>query len=197
MKVKNMKIKKNNKLIQLQILKSKIYEKKIELDIYKLYFKKIAKIIYEYNANNKKILFLNFSKNTTKNISLIIYRTKHKCIPIENWCRGIIVNQKLNIVKNKFDLIVNQNSNFSYKNINENDAYKIPTITITNHLTKFNTYQIPGNFKYIEKKDINNLFFYILKVILKKAKIKKFVEIIQCFKFKRYKKCIEYTLKNN
>ena len=148
MKINN--IKSKNKLIQLQILKSRIYKKKlvkkytekIEIDIYKLYFKKIAHIIYEYHVNGKKILFLNFPKTIEKNIKLILLKTKHLCISFKDLLKKTLNKQKFINKRNKL-LLTNQNNfdlillfNLELNIINKYLSVKIPTILITNSFNK-------------------------------------------------------------
>jgi len=63
------------RLIKLQILKSKIYKKEKLFDIQstELQVKKLSEILYKYNLNNQRILFLGFPKSFEK----IILKTKH------------------------------------------------------------------------------------------------------------------------
>jgi len=205
-----MKIKKivsKNKLIHLQLLKSKIYKKKltqkyfkkIEIDVYKLYFKKIAHIIYEYHINNKKILFLNFPKNIEKNIKGIILRTKHVCVSLEHFLKNSLnkknylfnKNQSLVINKNDFNLILL--FSLDLDNLNQLLNFQIPTILITSFSNKIKvnpSYTIPGYFNFIEKQILNNLFLCILKSVFKQARIKKelFYSTNLKYKFIRRKK---------
>ena len=82
MKIKFISNKNKNKLIELQVLKSKIYKtnveiKKIEYSRIKLYLKKVAHIIYEYHINNKTILFINFPSKLENKIIALKKEIKH------------------------------------------------------------------------------------------------------------------------
>jgi hypothetical protein len=194
MKIKPRILGHKNKLIELQILKSKIYKipinkKKIENSKIKLYFKKIAHIIYEYHISNKTILFVNFPSKLENNIISLRKTTKHIFISKENWVNGFLTNKSVNMYSklipnyNKknfvfFDLIVifNPTNNHIF---NESYNSYIPTILITDEL--FNrqlpllkqSYKILGYLKFIEEQINNNFFFSLLQSILKQATIKK------------------------
>lgn len=199
MKIK--KISSRNKLIHFQLLKSKIYKKKltqkyfkeIEIDVYKLYFKKIAHIIYEYHVNNKKILFLNFPKNIEKNIKGILLRTKHVCVSLEHFLKNSLNEKNYLINKNQSSVINKNNFNLillfslDLNNLGKLFNSQIPTILITSssNKTKVNpSYTIPGYFNFIEKQILNNLFLCILKSVFKQAKIKKGMFYSKNFKYK-------------
>lgn len=192
-----------NKLIELQILKSKLYKtsiekKKIENSKIKLYFKKIAHIIYEYHINNKTILFVNFPSNLEKNMMSIKKNIKHIFLSKENWINGFLTNKAVNInsklIKNYntsnskitrknsfFDLLVIFNPT-NNKVLNENSNLFIPTILITDELFNHNlqiykqSYKILGYFKFIEEQINNNFFFSMIQAILKQTIIKKKIQ---------------------
>jgi len=187
MKVKS--IKTNNRLILFQIVKSKIYKKEVKYQKTKLYFKKIAKIIYEYHMNNKSILFFNFPSVIQKEVDLLIDKTKHYYFTNEQWHNGILTNQKSMWLKNKIDLVLiyDQNLKCYLNQMKEIGFLRVPIILINNDLNQrvFEcSYKIPGNFNFFEKMPVNNLFLGILKASLKRASSqKKFIPI----RFKRKK----------
>jgi hypothetical protein len=203
-----MKIKKitpiaQNKLVNLQLLKSKIYKipsskKNIKRSNIKLYIKKLAHIIYEYHINNKTILFINFPPKLVNKLNLLKKKIKHVFISKENWINGFISNNKSidipykliqNVQKNSttnqkqfFDLIVVFNPK-SATILTEISNSTIPTITITENLTYTRTpllkqsYKIWGNFEFIEEQINNNFFFSILYSIFKQSILKKTINI--------------------
>ena len=198
MKIKSIISKHKNKLIELQILKFKIYKnniekKKIEHNKIKLYFKKIAHIIYEYHINNKVILFVNFPSELENNINSLKKNIKHIFISKENLVNGFLTNKSVDIYskliqsskeskfsnkKKFFDLIVIFNPNDDYV-LNESYKLHIPTIFITNELLNNVTilskqsYKIIGCLKFIEEQINNNFLFSILQAIFKQAVIRK------------------------
>lgn len=197
MKIKPIISKHKNKLIELQILKSKIYKtfnkKKIENNKIKLYFKKVAHVIYEYHINNKTILFANVPKNVEKNIIELKKNIKHVFISEENWTNGLLTNKSINtcnqLIKNSekskftnkktfFDLLVLFNPT-NNNILNESYNLHIPTILITDFLFNNNvslykqSYKILGHFKFIEEQINNNFFLSFLQAILKHGDIKK------------------------
>nr|YP_010233616.1 ribosomal protein S2 [Pleurosigma inscriptura]QSZ78233.1 ribosomal protein S2 [Pleurosigma inscriptura] len=191
-------------MTELQILKSKIYRKNIDLKFknnfepnkIQLYIKKIAHIIYEFHIMNKRILFLNFPKNIEKKLIKNLKSPQHIFISCENFLNGIISNQKINfqqsnklqkVIKNNskikisakklIDLIVIYNPLSSLNSDKKLYISQIPTITINenfnNNLNLKQNYKLIGHFKFIEKQVNNNLFFSILKSILKNHSFKK------------------------
>ena len=199
MKVKKIKLKYKNKLTELQILKSRIYRKNTDLKLKKkintnkiqLNIKKIIKIIYEFHKKNKKILFLNFSKKIEKKITKNLKNKQHIFIENENFLNGIISNQKINLnhynilqkfnkipIKKLVDLIIIFNPLSSLNSDKKLYLSQIPTITINenlnNNLNLKKNYKLIGHFKFIEKQINNNIFFSLLRAILKeKIKYKK------------------------
>ena len=193
MKIKSITNKHKNKLIELQILKSKVYKttikKKFENNAIKLYLKKIANIIYEYHINNKTILFINFPSKLEKNMLSLKKNIKHIFLSKENWINGFLMNKSVNKNSNKSKLKISSSKNFFdlivifnptnidlfSKNYNSN----IPTILITDELFNQNSqlfkqsYKILGYFKFIEEQINNNFFFSILQSIFKQSTIKK------------------------
>lgn len=205
--------KQKNKLIELQILKSKMYKiylekKKIETNKINLQFKKIAHIIYEYHINNKTILFINFPPKFEKNLLLFKKSIKHIFLSKENWINGFLNNKFVDINFNKvksnikkknnfFDLIVifNPKDNIMSEKYNSS----IPTIIVTDEVFKHNnsplfkqSYKILGYFKFLEEQINNNFFFSIIQSIIKKKRIQNhtinanFKLAIKKKKFKKY-----------
>nr|YP_009687997.1 ribosomal protein S2 [Haslea nusantara]QDX17600.1 ribosomal protein S2 [Haslea nusantara] len=193
-----MKIRKvnKNKLIQLNILKSKLH-KKFQLNSIKstsnqteLYLKKSAQIIYRYHVANKRILFLGFPPN----LQLLLKKTKHLLIPDSSWLNGIITNQILQfnysltkqqkrlpfkivklllLLKKRIDLIVVFNLDKNINAIQEGYSARIPIIGgVTNLEIKEDkiTYKMVSELKYIEDKQFSNNFFVsMIKMVLKKS----------------------------
>lgn len=199
MKIKPIISQHKNKLLELQILKSKIYKNtrnnKIENEKIKLHFKKVAHIIYEYHINNKTILFANFPTKIEKNIMELNKNIKHVFISEEKWTNGFLTNKSIN---NCNQLITNSATKFTNKNFffdllvifnptsndifNESYNLYIPTILITDSL--FNkkisllkqSYKILGHFKFIEEQINNNFFLSILQAIFKNRGIKQKIQ---------------------
>lgn len=203
MKIKKINISYQNKLTKLQLLKSRIYKKtknsklknKIEINKTQIYLKKIIHIIYEFHINNKRILFLNFPKNFEKKINKYLRKNQHIFINNENFINGILSNQKINFqqsgklqkfirsnsrikvpIKKLINLIVIFNPVSSLNSDKTLFISQIPTITINenfNNNQNYQNYKLIGNFKFIEKQINNNIFFSILKAILKNKIVKK------------------------
>lgn len=185
-----------NKLLELQILKSKIYKndkkKTIKNNQIKLSLKKVSSIIYEYHKNNKIILFTDFPLKIEKKLSLLNKNSKHIFISKETSSNGILTNTTLQFYDNKkkVDLIIlfnKVNENF----VNEISKSMIPTIIITDTLlNKKNvllnqSYKILVHLNFIEEQVNNNIFFSILHSILKQKTLKK-------NKIEKYKKKFQY-----
>lgn len=203
MKIKQIKSIHTNKLIELQILKSKVYRKNINPELKQnerretqLYLKKIINIIYEFHVTDKRILFLNFPKEIEKKLNKDLKQNQHIFIPNESLLNGIISNQKVNFSKStelqKFiknnlkvkipmkkliDLIVIFNPASTINSDKTLYLSQIPTITINDDLNfKLNlkqNYKLIGDFKFVEKQMNNNILFSILKSVLKNNKFKK------------------------
>lgn len=214
MKIKSIVSKNKNKLVELQILKSKIYKtltkKKIENNKIKLYLKKVLHIIYEYHINNKTILFANFPLKLEKNLTEFKKNIKHIFISEKNWTSGLLTNKSVNMChqliqnsnnskitltnkKKVFDLLVifNPTTNQIFS---ESYNLYIPTVLITESL--FNTrvfllkqsYKILGNFKFVEEQINNNFFLSMLKAIFKHSTVKKKTQIYRSINKKLLKK---------
>lgn len=171
-------------------------KKKIDTNKIRLYLKKIVHIIYEFHITNKRILFLNFPKNIEKKITKDLKTNQHIFIENENFLNGIISNPKINLqqsnpvqkliqnnskikipIKKLIDLIVIFNPLSSLNSDKKVYVSQIPTITINetsnNNLNLKQNYKLIGHFKFIEKQINNNLFFSILRAILKNTAFKK------------------------
>lgn len=195
-----MKIKKtterSNKLIYLNILKSKSH-KKFHLTNLKnstrqteLYLKKAAQVIYRYHIFGKRILFLGFPLNFQHSLK----KTKHVLIPESNWLNGIITNQILRFnysltkqqkrlpfkviklllqLKKKIDLIVVFNLNENFNAVNESYVSRIPVIGGSKSLNICDekvTYKILGEFKFTNDKLVtSNFFVSMIRMVFKKA----------------------------
>lgn len=189
MKIITNNLKYKTKLIELQILKSKIYktftEKKMEISKVKLYLTKVSHIINEYHIKNKKILFINFPSS----LNLINKNNKHIFMSKENWVNNFLSNKSVDSyyqnelpklssskqkpfdIKKSFDLIVlfdPTNNNLLYEKYNSDVPIIIITdeIFITKASLKNYSYKVFGYFKFIEEQVNNNLFFSILRSIL-------------------------------
>ena len=172
------------------------FKNNIDPNKIQLYLKKIVHIIYEFHITNKRILFLNFPKKIEKKLTKNLKKNQHIFISNENFLNGIISNQKINLqqsnklqkfIKNSskikisakklIDLIVIYNPLSSLNSDKKLYISQIPTITINenfnNNLNLKQNYKLTGHFKFIEKQINNNLFFSILKSILKNTSSKK------------------------
>lgn len=196
MKIENI-TKYKNKLLRLQLIKTKIYKKKDQLtrtrmeDIeYRL--KKALHVIYKYHTQNKRILFIGIPVQKGKDTQNLLKNTKHTFIPESIWINGIITNKNscfkyllnnpkataakgsklLFKLRNRSDLIVLFNSTQDTTALNEGYISRIPIISLNCDLdiseTKL-TYKVPGNFKFTKKKVRDNFFFSILKATFRKA----------------------------
>lgn len=186
MKIKKTTLKNKAKLVNLQILKFKLYKKgftnqfkkTIQNEKIKLYLKKVIKIIYEYYVSRKKILFLNFPKLITKKIKLSTYKTNNSSI---FFLDSTFSNKHFT---NNFDLIVLfEQNNKKLINFKKNYFYKVPIIVINDNLNY--EYKVLGNLKFLEKQIIDNFLFSILKSLFKKSKLK---QKINNLKFKLVRK---------
>jgi len=179
MKLKKLK-KDKQQVTQLQILKltyqKKSFFSKQESTRTKILLNQILKIIFEYNSNNKKIMFLGFPKQFYKTLK----NTKHMQIP-ELINNRIWENQKSNIkktkqsknitkftqkLKKKADLIVINNSANSELLVRKSYLSHTPII-ILNKKLQISNKTLDYNFP-IQKSTNSNIFFSLLKYILEK-----------------------------
>lgn len=198
MKVKLVKSKYKNKLIELQILKSQIFRKdiysklnkKINTSKIRLYIKKIIHIIYEFHIHNKRIVFLNFPKQIEKKITKNLTKNQHIFVSNENLLNGIISNQKINFTQqNKLQKFLKHNSKFkipvkklvdliiifnSISSLNSDKKLYLsqtPTITINENFNS--NLNLKQNYKLIGnfkfiEKQINNNIFFSILIAILK-----------------------------
>ena len=189
-----MKIKKikylNNKILKLHVLKllskKQGIQHKSQFVYTQLCLNKIANIIYRYDINNRKILFLGFPIKFKKSLK----NTKHKIIPTFLSFNGILTNKnsfnKVTKVKNyslstlkillqikKPDLVIIYEQNLKSTAIQESYITRIPTIIFSSNLSLNSkmTYQFPLNYKLLNEKSNNtNFVVSFLTSILERAK---------------------------
>jgi len=187
MKIQNV-LKSQNKLIKLQLLKTKNFEKKkffqnLKIEDIENRLKKGLKIIYKYSVADKKLVFLNSCLTIEFKFQNLLNETKHiytsnylqlnnnlmenKNFFLFNTLKKNIARKNLNL-KNSHNLIIILN-----KQIKKNDIEKIPSISVVNSLMNSKikpSYKIIGNFFY--RKNQNFFFFVLLNSILKKYRYK-------------------------
>lgn len=190
MKIKQIKHK-NQKILELQLIKLRTYEQYDEKikntlnnNIYQtlINIKKALKIIFKYNTRNKKILFLGFAGPIVKKINK---QTNHVAIPLNIKLQGLISNHfqlknkikySLPKLRKKPKLIIIFDKIENYELIlNESYKAKIPTITFESTFNKkiknTNLYNILVNIDFLQQ---NKLFFYnCLNFLFKKKAIYK------------------------
>lgn len=196
MKIKKITKYKSN-LIKLKLIKTRVYKKnnynfiKIEEIISKL--KKALHIIYKYEVANKRILFVGTEIQVNKKLKNLIASTKHMYVPESVWMSGVLTNQQscfkyllknqqsinrkistiLFKMKKKSDLIVILDSSSNPKALNEAYLTRTPVISLnSNSLNIKSSYNVPGNFKFTNKKIRNNFFYTLLASVLNKAQTK-------------------------
>jgi len=184
------------KLLSFKLIKTKTYKKNqnnfIKIEDISNRLKKALHIIYKYHTNNKRILFIGGPVITNTRFKEFIRNTKHILIPKAVWMDGIITNQdscfkylsknQKNInnkisetlfqMKKKSDLIVILNSKSNMSALNESYLARIPVVSLNCDLDILDlksNYKVPGNFKFIEKKIRDTLFYSLLIATLKKA----------------------------
>ena len=189
MKIKRIKYS-NNKILRLNILKLSSKKQQInyknQFSYIQLCLNKIANIIYRYDINNKKILFLGFPIKLKKSLK----NTKHKIVPTFLSFNGILTNKnsfnKITKVKSyslstlklllhikKPDLVIIYEQNSKSTTIQESYIARIPTIIFSNNLD-FNpkiTYQFLLDCKLLNEKAKNtNFITSFITSILNRAK---------------------------
>ena len=166
MKVKHV-YKNQNKLIKLQLLKTKSYKKNyffksLKIEDIEYRFIKGLKIIYKYNVSRKKLFFFNNYKKIEVKLKNLLIQTTHTYT--SKFLRTNSSNKKRN------NLIIILNKQINKNDIKKNYNTKIPTIFIGSSLSNFNfslNYKILGNFVF--KKNQNFFFFILLNSIIKKT----------------------------
>lgn len=143
----------NNKKIKLKLLKLKSEKlKKKYIEQFFLHLKKILLIIFEFNRNNKKILFVGPSLILYKKFRKFFLKTEHSVIIKPSQIKKLLVHNQLK--KNSPDLIIILNKNLNLKNfINEMFKLKVPLIELKHQ-------------KFSKIFPVNHLFFLFLTLIL-------------------------------
>jgi ribosomal protein S2 len=195
MKVKKV-IKNVGKLIKLQLLKTKTFNKKqyiknIKIEDIEYRLKKALQIIFKYHTNNKRIAFIGIPNNISDSVKFLFKNTKHIMIPESLWINGILTNQYSNFkyllfdqkttsnkfsetlfkLKKKIDLIVILNSLTNNNALEEAFNARIPIVALNtdiNFISNKSIYKVPGNFNLTGKTSRNNLFISILAATFKK-----------------------------
>ena len=206
MKLKKIRYKKY-KILKLHMLKSQVYQTDLKNDGFikfvnksleesELHVKKALKIIYEYNCNNLKILFVGLPNTKSKFFKNLLRNTQHFYIPSNVWVNSFLANhssisrflklqqsiekptRKKNLslknintllsIRTKPDLVVVFNQDIKTDIIKELSNLNIPIILFGNN-SYFDlqiTYTIPGNFFFVNQK-VTNIFFCLLYSIFK------------------------------
>jgi ribosomal protein S2 len=203
MKIKKIDLNKN-KLLKLNFINTKLYKKIpinfITINEIIIRLKQSLQIIFKYNNNNKRILFIGFSNTINNKFKYILKNTNHILLPNFIWPNGILTNRDScldYILKNqtsinrqlsktlfkfhkKVDLIVLLDSFYEENILNESYTSKIPTISLNDSLNIFDlktSYKILGNLNFSRKNFKNNFFYSILNSLFKKAKLLKKFEV--------------------
>ena len=177
------------KLITLELIKSKLYQKPVQnFNIAESYLKKAMSIIYHFHIKNKKILFVGVDKkiqNKYKNI------TKHLFLPESYWIEGLLTNRitvfkyiknhqhnftstKIKnyfLLKKKPNLIVLFTEQNQTSIIKEATKLKIPVIVLNTKHSNLDgiLYPVHVNSSTLNKKN-TNLIISILNSIFRKKK---------------------------
>ena len=197
MKLKSL-IYQQSKLIQLQLIKSKMYKTNSEsIESIELHLKKALQIVHKYHVNSKQIFFVGLSNTIQSYYQKVLKNTKHLSVPQSTWVNGILSNrvsilkylhQKINSnsennkanlkylfsIQQKPDLIVLFNKELELDVFQEATKLKIPVISVTTkcNLDQNSLYSIYGTRDAIEKR-VDNLYLILLNSILKnESKIK-------------------------
>lgn len=189
MKLKQTKIK-SRQLIELHLIKSRIYEQSIKKNISEnitktiLNFKKSLNIIFKFHQHNKQILFI----GTPQYLNTKLKQTNHFGVSPLFKTRKLQISKTLTsnlttkdlITKNKkkpnLIVVFSDNNNSKYQNIiQEGFVYKIPTIEFSNTTQKQYQrygYSITNHNDKKFNKNIYNIFFKIINAMFKNLKIK-------------------------
>lgn len=200
MKIKKT-IKYKEKLIELELLNTKIYEKNydINLNIFTTKLKTILHLIYKYHMLKKKILFVGTPLKIHKQIENLLKNTKHTVIPESVWVNGLFTNKRfcfkyliknqainntysskfLLQIKEKPDLIVVINKSSNKVISQELMHARVPVISLDNSFDANKnldlSYRVNGTFNFTAYTQKDNFFYCFLKATIKKAKrLKKF-----------------------
>lgn len=191
----------SKKIFKLHLIKSKTYEQPMKKKTFEslpniairdimLNFKKSLTLIFKYNKENKRILFIGNPKviedkinNDTIHTSIQNYdkNTLNKGVITNNLIANSVKLNKYLFKNNKFilskslkkpELIVifkqQQNNNL----IKESRVSKIPVIEFNCDLKRNNwnySYSVPGNLNSAENKFINNIYFIVFNSLLNRS----------------------------
>ena len=93
MKLKSL-IYQQSKLIQLQLIKSKMYKTNSEsIESIELHLKKALQIVHKYHVNSKQIFFVGLSNTIQSYYQKVLKNTKHLSVPQSTWVNGILSNR--------------------------------------------------------------------------------------------------------
>lgn len=182
------------KFMKLQLIKTKIYDKKKSACIEDIEYaiKKVLKLIFNYHLYNKKITFIGIPKKI-KNVyfKYLLKKSHHALIPESMWINGIITNQISNFkhlfktknetklfkilfqLKKKPDLVLILNNSQCHIALKEIYNARIPVISLGENLKS--TYNVMGDFTNTEKGKKINFIISLLTTVIKKAnKMKKY-----------------------
>lgn len=171
MKIKSINHTYKNKLIDFNILKSKVYKKITFLEFdnqtsnAEIHMKKILHLIHEFQSYNKKILFFNFPREIE---SILKNKGKRKHIFTSS---EIFIKKIKNKLKRLIDLVVIFNPKTSFNKFSY--FFSIPTVIIQKNVVSNKNYKIAGYFEFVEKQVNNNLFLSLFKSVLLKKVLKK------------------------
>lgn len=183
---------KSNKLLKVNIIKTKAYKKfhllqDLFVEDIEHRLKKALKVIHSFDRNNKKIVFVGSSIDLANKLNIFFKNTKHLAVPYSVWKKGCLTNS-LSLKKKadykivrllarffakKPDLIVVLNNKSGMNALEESCRVKIPTIYLSenleSHNLKSNSYKVPGYFKFTNNHMRDNMFFSLVISVFKKG----------------------------
>lgn len=177
------------KLIKIEFIKSKIYQKSLQsFDLAGTYLKKAIFLIFQYHIKNKKILFVGVNKKIQNKYKHVLKKTKHLFLPEKYWIKGLLTNKVtvFKYIKNSFsstkiknyfllkkspNLIVIFNEQNQASIIKEAIKLKIPVIVLNTEKSRLEGifYQMHLDSEVVTQKN-NNLIVLILNSIFRKKK---------------------------
>lgn len=168
-------LKNQNKLMKLQLLKTKNFEKQkflknLKIEDIENRLKKGFKIIYKYNAINKKLVFLNTCLTIELKLQNLLNETKHiytsNYLQLNNLMKNkesFLLNRlQKNIVRKTLNLIIVLNKQIKNNDFKKKNIEKIPSIFVENTLINYGirpSYKIIGNFFYRKNQNFFFLFY--------------------------------------
>ena len=173
--------KQNNKLLNLKLLKNKIYRlnSKKKFSEIKTTIKTNLKLLFKYQMLNKTILFLGGNERLNTLFFKLTKSLKHLFVPQSIWFKSVLTNsetlfkhimlskklitqiKRLATIKQKVNLVLLFKKNF---NKNELGFLKIPLVSFVGFNKLCDYY-----FNFFKKSFYSNLLVYFLKVLKKKA----------------------------